>query len=128
LRLLERRDSPPLRERGEDIGLLVEHVRRQVNARYGLSVAGVTQEALDVLRGHSWPGNVRELEPVLDQAMIFQGGSWLKSEDIELPLGRSPRRAPSEARATRAVVRGEERLRGQCAGRRRSGSWPGVVG
>ena len=61
----------------------MEHVRRQINGRYGLSVAGVTQQALGVLRGHSWPGNVREREAVLEEAMIFQsGGGWVRVEDL----------------------------------------------
>ena len=102
---------PPLRERGEDIALLVEHVRRQVNARYGLSVAGVTDEALAVMRGHAWPGNVRELEAVIEQAMIFQGGGWVRSQDLGLPDRRSARRAAPRGRAERQGEPGEERLR-----------------
>jgi DNA-binding NtrC family response regulator len=102
---------PPLRERREDIALLVDHIRRHVNARYGLSVVGVTRDALDVLLGHSWPGNVREMEAVLEQAMIFHGGGWLRAEDLELPLGRSRRRAPSGAQSMQRAEPGDERLR-----------------
>lgn len=91
--------------------LLVEHVHRQVNARYGLSVVGVTTEALDVLLNHTWPGNVRELEAVLEQAMIFQDAGWVRPEDLELPLGRSLRRAVSADQAARPGESGDDRLR-----------------
>src|SRR5262249_24611041 len=74
------------RERHDDIAVLGEHIRRQANARYGLSVAGVTTEALEVLLGHSWPGNVRELEAALAQPMIFQGNGWFKPGYLQLPL------------------------------------------
>jgi DNA-binding NtrC family response regulator len=98
---------PPLRERQDDIAFLVEHVRRQANARYGLSIAGVTTEALDVLLGHSWPGNVRELEAVLEQAMIFQGAGWLEADDFELPPGQSLKGIPTTARKARVGEPGE---------------------
>jgi transcriptional regulator with GAF, ATPase, and Fis domain len=103
---------PPLRERREDIALLVEHVRRQVNTRYGLSIAGVTTGALDVMLDHLWPGNVRELEAVLEQAMIFQGGGgWVRAEDLGLVRRRPVRRVPSRVAAVRPAERGDERLR-----------------
>jgi DNA-binding NtrC family response regulator len=102
---------PPLRERREDIALLVDHVRRHVNARYGLSVVGVTRDALHVLLGHPWPGNVRELEAVLEQAIIFHGYGWLRSSDLELPFARSPRRATSGVQTVRPHKRGDERVR-----------------
>ena len=71
---------PPLRDRREDIPLLVEHLRRQINRRWGCAVDGITPPAMARLEGHPWPGNVRELEGVLEQAMIFQGGGWISSE------------------------------------------------
>jgi DNA-binding NtrC family response regulator len=75
---------PPLRDRREDIPLLVEHFRREINQRWGLAVDGITPPAVARLEGHPWPGNVRELEAVLEQAMIFQGGGWIRPEHLEL--------------------------------------------
>jgi len=75
---------PPLRQRREDIPLLVEHFRRRLNESEGLSVAGVTPEAFTRLENHHWPGNVRELEVVLEEAMIYQRGGWVGPEDLDL--------------------------------------------
>jgi two-component system, NtrC family, response regulator HydG len=102
---------PPLRERREDIPLLVEHVRRQINARYGLAVGGVGKDALDLLLSHTWPGNVRELEAVLEQAMIFKGDGWLRAEEIEFPRGRSVQHVPPRAQIARPAGGGDARQR-----------------
>jgi len=53
---------PPLRERKEDIPLLVEHFVRKFNERMGKKVKGVSPEAMRLLMDYDWPGNVRELE------------------------------------------------------------------
>ena len=79
---------PAVRERRDDIPLLVEHVRRAANARYRLAVPGVSREALERRARHPWPGNVRQLEPVLEEAMIMQDGDWLTAEHFELPRPR----------------------------------------
>jgi DNA-binding NtrC family response regulator len=75
---------PPLRERRGDLPLLVEHVRRQANARHGLAIAGLTPAARRRLAAHPWPGNVRELEAVLEEAMILKGRGWLGPADLAL--------------------------------------------
>jgi DNA-binding NtrC family response regulator len=93
---------PPLRQRREDIPLLVEHFRRQVNASEGLSVEGVTPEALARIENHRWPGNVRELEVVLEEAMIYQRGGWVKPEDLDLDTRESE--GPAETIAPVRVV------------------------
>jgi DNA-binding NtrC family response regulator len=81
---------PPLRGRLDDLPLLVEHVRRMVNARHGVRIEGVTAGALDRLAAHHWPGNVRELAAVLETAMLFQGEGWLGADRVALD---PPRRA-----------------------------------
>jgi DNA-binding NtrC family response regulator len=75
---------PPLRERREDIPLLVEHFRDEISRRWGLAVEGITPHALARLEGHPWPGNVRELEAVLEQAMIFHGGGRIQADHLDL--------------------------------------------
>ena len=62
---------PPLRDRREDIPLLVDHFIRRLNVKLQRRVLGVEPEALQALMGHGWKGNVRELEHVLEQAMIL---------------------------------------------------------
>ncbi|MES9995852.1 sigma 54-interacting transcriptional regulator [Desulfovibrio aminophilus] len=61
---------PPLRERREDIPLLVDHFIRRLNRTSGRAVEGLTPDALDRLARHSWPGNVRELKSALEYAFV----------------------------------------------------------
>jgi DNA-binding NtrC family response regulator len=68
---------PPLRERGEDLPLLVEFYLRRASGELGREVREVAPEALERLRRHSWPGNVRELQSVLKQALLRAHGPVL---------------------------------------------------
>jgi DNA-binding NtrC family response regulator len=68
---------PPLRERGDDLALLVEHFVRRFNRELGRDVTDVAPETLARLREHSWPGNVRELQSVLKKALLRASGSVL---------------------------------------------------
>lgn len=61
---------PPLRQRREDIPLLVHHLIGSFNQDYGRCVEGVSDEVLQILREYHWPGNVRELENILGRAII----------------------------------------------------------
>ena len=65
---------PPLRERREDIALLVQHFIATRAPRNNPGVRGITDEALGRLMAHSWPGNVRELENAIEQALVFAEG------------------------------------------------------
>jgi two-component system response regulator AtoC len=65
---------PPLRERKEDIPLLVDHFIHKYNELHRLSCEGVTEEVLARLLEYSWPGNVRELENTIERAMILAQG------------------------------------------------------
>jgi DNA-binding NtrC family response regulator len=65
---------PPLRERLEDIPLLVETFLREFNHEHGRKVTGVTRGALDRLMRYSWPGNVRELKNIIEGMVVFAEG------------------------------------------------------
>jgi formate hydrogenlyase transcriptional activator len=69
---------PPLRERSEDIPLLVRFLLDKFAARIGKSVDGVSQETMQRLTAYSWPGNVRELENILERAVILATGRTLE--------------------------------------------------
>jgi len=79
---------PPLRERGDDLLLLVQHYLRRFNRELGKEVQTVAPEALEVLRGYPWPGNVRELQSALKQALLHAGGSVLMPEFLPAALTR----------------------------------------
>jgi nitrogen regulation protein NR(I) len=71
---------PPLRERGDDLILLVQHYLRRFNKAFNRHVEGVAPDALVALRRYSWPGNVRELQSVLKQSLLQATGSVLVSD------------------------------------------------
>ena len=76
---------PPLRERKDDIPLLVEHFLEKYNARIHKQsnpVKGVSPEAMEVFLRHDWPGNVRELENTVERLVVLSTGPYLKSEDL----------------------------------------------
>jgi two-component system nitrogen regulation response regulator GlnG len=68
---------PPLRERGDDLPLLVRHYLRRFNRELGREVREAAPETLERLRGYSWPGNIRELQSVLKQALLQASGPVL---------------------------------------------------
>lgn len=67
-------EIPPLRERPEDISILIEHFLHRFNRVMGKQVRGVSDKALKVLLNHPYPGNVRELQNILEHAMILCKG------------------------------------------------------
>jgi two-component system response regulator AtoC len=88
---------PPLRERREDIPLLVQHFVDKFNARLHKSVAGAEEAALDALSEHPWPGNIRELENVIERAVLFCDGSALRLSDLPAEIQRTEERRPDSA-------------------------------
>jgi two-component system response regulator AtoC len=74
---------PPLRERKEDIPLLVEHFLNKFRSTPQAKPARLTQAALDRLLDHTWPGNIRELQNVIERAVILTSGGVITDEHID---------------------------------------------
>ena len=72
---------PALRERREDIPLLVEHFVGKYGARMGKRIETVPQKVMEALREYDWPGNVRELENIVERAVIVSRGTGLELGD-----------------------------------------------
>jgi formate hydrogenlyase transcriptional activator len=68
---------PPLRERGDDIRLLIEHFVEKFSRRQGKSIERIPDEVMEALKRHDWPGNIRELQNVIERAVIMTAGSEL---------------------------------------------------
>jgi two-component system nitrogen regulation response regulator GlnG len=68
---------PPVRERGEDLPMLVRHYLRRFSRELGREVNEIAPEAMERLRNHSWPGNIREVQSVVKQALLRAHGSVL---------------------------------------------------
>jgi two-component system response regulator AtoC len=86
---------PPLRERREDIPLLVEHFIARFNDRLKKQINGATPEAIDCLVSHQWPGNIRELENVIERTILFCEGPLIRVADLPGELGGTPRQTPA---------------------------------
>ena len=75
---------PPLRERMDDIPLLIEHFCIKFNRQYAKSIVGVSTEVMDIFMRHGWPGNVRELEHVIERAFVLCEGPVILPDHIAL--------------------------------------------
>jgi PAS domain S-box-containing protein len=73
---------PPLRERIEDIPLLVAHFINKFNKQMGKSIQGIADRVLEILETYSWPGNVRELANAMEHAFVHCKGSLLYASDL----------------------------------------------
>jgi DNA-binding NtrC family response regulator len=73
---------PPLRERQEDIPLLVSHFVQQFSGEHHKTVSQVSPDAMEVLAKYLWPGNVRELKNLIENLVIFSKGNRLNIEDL----------------------------------------------
>lgn len=96
---------PPLRERMEDIPLLVEHLLTKFNNKLGRNIKRIDPEALAKLLAYPWPGNVRELENVLERAVNLANGEEIRAEHLWLE-GERPASAATSSRPAQAKLAG----------------------
>ena len=82
---------PALRQRREDISLLVAHFIRKYSEQNQKNIVGIQHEALQRLQAHTWPGNIRELENVIERAVVLAAGNNITEGDLNLEeLHESP--------------------------------------
>jgi DNA-binding NtrC family response regulator len=100
-------EMPPLRERRDDIPLLVEYFVARCRTRLGRTVDTVPRRVMDALIAYDWPGNVRELENVIERAVILSPGRTLRLEEPLIwayPLRRKQPSADSLTQIQRAHI------------------------
>ena len=89
---------PPLRERAEDIHLLVFHFLEAYKEKTGRFVSGISREALRALMNYDWPGNVRELENAIERAVIIASGRQIELDDLPEAIAASAGHTLAHAR------------------------------
>ena len=97
---------PPLRERVEDINLLVFHFLESYKSKSGRFVSGISKEAMRALVNYEWPGNVRELENAIERGVIIASGRQIELDDLPEAIGRTAHQAFAHAREARATAAG----------------------
>src|ERR671939_921952 len=82
-------EIPPLRERGDDITLLAQHLAAQLGRELRGREAVLSEASLSALRAHTWPGNVRELENAIERACILSDTATLEPRDLGLVINQA---------------------------------------
>jgi len=100
---------PPLKERAEDIHLLVLHFLEFYKEKTGRFVSGISKEAMSALVNYEWPGNVRELENAIERAIIIASGRQIEADDLPEAIAKKALETSAETR--------QERLRASSEGR-----------
>jgi two-component system NtrC family response regulator len=104
---------PPLRDRREDIPLLIDHVLQTYSEKNRRPVPGISKEARDLLLQYSYPGNVRELENVIERSVVVSRGDTITTRDLPLQVREALREAAlgleDKGRTLDAMVEGMER-------------------
>jgi len=109
-------DMPPLRERPEDIPVLVEYFVDHCARKVGKNIQRITKESLDLFRSYSWPGNIRELQNVIERSVIMcetenfsVDKAWLAQQELatepKIPLDFSEKLAAQEKEMIEAALR-----------------------
>ncbi len=114
-------ELPPLRQRMEDVPLLVTQFIERFNRMHGKAVRGISHDALSLLMAHDWPGNVRELENCIERAFVLCRGAELGLADLPPELrGTSAPPGTATLRAARAAGDAQMILRtlARCGGNR----------
>jgi two-component system response regulator AtoC len=87
---------PPLRDRKEDVPLLVDYFVRKYNRQFHKQIAGVSPAAIEILRAHAWPGNVRELQNLVERSVALVDGPLVEVKDLPLDFVLPDRRSLEE--------------------------------
>jgi transcriptional regulator with GAF, ATPase, and Fis domain len=96
---------PPLRDRLEDIPLLVDHFCERFNGVSGKEIRGVTDDVLRLFMDYRWPGNIRELEHALEHAFVLCREAVITMDHIPLEISRLPEASREACTSTGAVSR-----------------------
>ncbi len=116
---------PPLRDRAQDIPLLVQYFVRKLSARLNKPIDSIPEEVMEILEAHDWPGNIRELQNVIERALVLATDSVLRPALTELKqmtkqpspaTTHYPRRSRARAYSSRIET---NRLADRRTGRRR---------
>ena len=102
-------ELPPLRERKEDIPLLVKEFIREASDRHDRPFIGMSREAMEILRAYDWPGNVRELRNLIESMVVLAPGRRIEARDIpdEVRNPRSRGILPAPIPRPMSITRGE---------------------
>ena len=82
---------PPLRERKEDIPLLVEHFINRFGVENNKSVKGITKEAIDLMMQYEWPGNIRELENLIERVIALTSNEYIQINELPISFKNVPK-------------------------------------
>jgi transcriptional regulator with GAF, ATPase, and Fis domain len=107
---------PSLRERTEDIPVLVEYYASHYARKVGKRIRGVSASAMEVLTAYSWPGNVRELQNLVERAVILAHRDILGTADFELPRLTDATAVVADATETRRIEDALRAARGRVSG------------
>ncbi len=96
-------ELPPLRQRKDDIPLLIEHFLQKFSQSMNRAVPELSPDALALLLNHDWPGNVRELENAIERALVIRRGARVEASDFPFQLATPPK---ANGRTLEEVERG----------------------
>ncbi len=100
-------EAPPLRERKEDILMLVEYFAQRYAARAGKNIRSIEKKTLDLLQSYEWPGNIRELQNIIERSVILSSGEVLSVDEMWLSQEASE---PAFRVEAPVLVKGEGRV------------------
>lgn len=114
-------NTPPLRDRKDDVPLLSRFLLKRYNQETGKAIRGVSRSAQELLLSHNWPGNVRELENVINQAVILANESFIKPTHLPGYLSTPKSKTGVESTSLDKVIKKHvENVLEECQGNR---SW-----
>jgi two-component system nitrogen regulation response regulator NtrX len=102
-------EVPPLRERPEDVPLLVEHFNARFSRAYNKRPKRFEPSAVEALRGYCWPGNVRELRNTVERVVIMHTGAKVSASDLPALGGEEPAPAPARFSSFREAGEAHQR-------------------
>lgn len=103
-------ELPPLRERKEDIPLLVDHFISRFNALYGKEICCVSNDALAELLSHDFPGNIRELENIIEHCFVLCHGQLIESSDLPDSVRRPEHRGGEDLQEIKTLRQMEKMM------------------
>jgi two-component system nitrogen regulation response regulator NtrX len=102
-------EVPPLRDRPEDVPLLVEHFNARFSRAYNKRLKRFEPSAVEALGNYSWPGNVRELRNTIERVVIMHTGAKVSASDLPLLGGEEPLPAPARFSSFREAGEAHQR-------------------